>query len=202
MSQPIHRRAILAGGLAMAGGRALAQADPGLVHVALKTPKGTITLALNADKAPITTRNFLRYVDAHRYDKATFYRTSHAPGDATRGFIEGGLENINVFKPIAHESTVVTGLTHKDGTISMAANRPGTANADFFILVGDNPGFDATPGDDAKQGFAAFGQVTDGMDVVRAIYASPTSPTKGLGIMRGEMLAPTVPIVSARRAGA
>jgi peptidyl-prolyl cis-trans isomerase A (cyclophilin A) len=202
MGYRLDRRAILAAGLAMASGGALAQSDASLVRVALKTTKGVITLDLDVGKAPITARNFLRYVDLKRFDRASFYRVSHAPNAADVGLVEGGLraDPAKVLKSIPHESTLKTGLTHKDGTISMARRAPGTANADFFICVGDHPGFDADPtGAGDKDGFAAFGQVVEGMDVVHAIFAQPTSPTAGVGAMRGEMLSQPVTILSARR---
>lgn len=201
MSHPLHRREVLAGGLALAATGALA--DDGVVQVAIKTPKGAITLALYAAKAPITVKNFLRYVDAKRLDGATFYRASHVPNAPDHGLVEGGLRGApsKVFKPIAHESTAVTGLTHKDGAVSMARREPGTATADFFVVVGDQPGFDADPtGQGDKDGFAAFGQVTGGMDVVRAIFEQKVSATAGVGAMRGEMLSPPVPILTVRRA--
>ena len=82
----------------------------------------------------------------------------------------------------------------------MARRAPGTANADFFICVGEHPGFDADPASEGdKDGFAAFGQVVEGMDVVHAIYTAPVSPTAGVGAMRGEMLRPSVTILTARR---
>lgn len=197
-----NRRAVLAGGLALAASQAYAQPDSGLVRVILKTGKGVIGVDLNVGKAPITARNFLHYVDAKRLDHASFYRVSHAPNDPAYGLVQGGVKGdpAKLFKPIAHESTAVTGLTHKDGTLSMARGKPGTANAEFFICVGDHPGFDAGgPGGDAD-GFAAFGQVAEGMEVVAAIFAIPPSPTAGVGPLRGQMLVPPVPILSARRA--
>ena len=201
MAQLLNRRATLAGGLALAGAP-LAHAQTGLVRVALKTGKGTITLDLEAAKAPITVRNFLRYVDMKLYDQSTFYRVSHVPNAVDHGLVEGGLRGARakVLKPIAHESTIKTGLTHKDGTVSMARRAPGTADADFFIVVGDQPGFDADPtGEGDKDGFAAFGQVVEGMDVVHTIFELPVSPTAGVGAMRGQMLKPPVTILSARR---
>jgi len=202
MSDDPHRRAILGASLAMAAGGAFAQTDPGLVRVTLKTSKGVITADINVGKAPITGRNFLRYVDSRRYDGAKFYRASHVPTQPERGLIEGGLKNdpAKVFRPIPHESTIKTGLSHKDGTLSMARLAPGTAQAEFFICIGDQPGYDADPsGPGDNLGFAAFGQVVDGMDVAHAIFEAPTSATAGKGVMRGEMLSPTVPILSARR---
>jgi len=180
-----------------------ANAQTGLVRVAIKTAKGVITVDLEAAKAPITTKNFLHYVDAKRLDGSDFYRVSHAPNATDHGLIEGGLRGApsKIFKPIPHESTAQTGLTHKDGTISMARRSPGTATADFFIVVGDQMGFDADPTSDGdKNGFAAFGQVVEGgMDTVHAIFNEPVSPTLGVGAMRGEMLKVPVKILSARR---
>jgi peptidyl-prolyl cis-trans isomerase A (cyclophilin A) len=205
MSHPLHRREVLAGGLAVSATGALA--DDGVVQVAIRTAKGVITIDLYAAKAPITVKNFLRYVDAKRLDGASFYRASHVPNAPDHGLVEGGLRGDpkKVFKPIAHESTATTGLTHKDGTVSMARRGPGTATADFFVVVGDQPGFDADPtgesssGQGDKDGFAAFGQVTSGMEVVRAIFEQKVSATAGVGAMKGEMLSPPVPILSVRR---
>ena len=203
MTQFIDRRALVASGLALAAGPALADASPdsGLVRVALKTTKGEITLDLNVGKAPITARNFLHYVDLRRFDGISFYRASRIKGAEQTGIIQAGLHDpTKLLKPITHESTTKTGISHKDGTISMARRAPGTAAADFFICVGDQPAFDAdpnAPGDNL--GFAAFGQVVDGMDLAHTILALPTSPTAGAGAMRGQMLSPPVPILTARR---
>ena len=203
MTRPIRRRALLASGLALASSPAFAEDDDGLVRVAMKTAKGVIMLDLNRGKAPVTANNFLRYVDGRRLDGSSFYRATRTKGAETTGLIEGGLKNdpARIFKSIGHESTARTGLKHKDGTISMARRAPGTANADFFICIGDQPSLDADyPGGDGL-GFAAFGQVSDGMDTVRAILAAPTSPTAGVGVMRGQMLSPVVEIINARRVG-
>lgn len=203
MTHAVDRRDLVLGGLSAAALGAPARAEDGTVKVAVKTAKGVITLELEAAKAPITVRNFLRYVDAKLFDKSSFYRVSHVSNAPDHGLVEGGLrgDQKKVFKPIAHESTLKTGLTHKDGTVSMARRGPGTATADFFIVVGDQPGFDADPtGQGDKDGFAAFGQVIDGMDVVHAIFEQKVSPTAGVGAMKGEMLSPPVTIVSIRRA--
>jgi peptidyl-prolyl cis-trans isomerase A (cyclophilin A) len=200
MSHTVLRRDVLAGAGALAATGALA--EDGVVAVAIKTAKGVITIDLYAAKAPVTVKNFLRYVDAKRLDGASFYRASHVPNAPDHGLVEGGLRGDpkKVFKPIAHESTAVTGLTHKDGTVSMARRGPGTATADFFVVVGDQPGFDADPtGQGDKDGFAAFGQVTSGMEVVHAIFEQKVSATAGVGAMKGEMLSPPVPILSVRR---
>lgn len=171
------------------------------VRVALETPQGRIVIELAVDQAPLTTANFLRYVDRRLYDKATFFRASRAPGAVDYGLIQGGLQGIGALPPVAHEPTSQTGLKHVDGTVSIARTAPGTATSDFFICVGDAPYLDANPaapGDNL--GFAAFGRVVEGMDVVRKILALPT-PGKAINpVMAGQILDPPVPITSARRA--
>lgn len=173
-------------------------APPATVKVTLTTTAGAIVLELEKDRAPITTANFLRYVDAKRFDGIAFYRAMKV--DWGGGLIQAGQRNPKLlYPPIKHEPTTQTGLTHKEGTISMARFAPGTATADFSIMVGDMTGLDANPkgtGDNA--GFAAFGHVTEGMDVVKAILAMPTSQA-GEGIMKGQMLAAPVKILTARR---
>jgi peptidyl-prolyl cis-trans isomerase A (cyclophilin A) len=169
----------------------------------MHTPQGDIVLELYADKAPITVKNFLHYVDTKRLDGATFYRSSTPPGDKAfdYGILQGGLQGDpkKVFPPIAHESTAKTGLSHTDGTISMTRYAPGTATADFSICVGDQTYLDATPKD---PGYAAFGRVVEGMDVVKKLLAQPRDPNKGVGVMKGEMLAKPVPITTVRRVAA
>lgn len=177
-------------------------ADPSATRVVLSTSLGAITLDLAADKAPITVANFLKYVDAKRLDGAVFYRAVHAGSGSTTGLVQGGLRNdpARVYPPIAHESTTMTGLRHVDGVISMARYAPGSAQAEFFICIGDQTYLDADPAQPGDNvGFAAFGRLLEGMEVARAILAAPTSPTEGEGTMKGQMLSPIVPIVSARR---
>jgi len=179
-----------------------AHADPSATRVVLSTSLGAITLDLAADKAPITVANFLKYVDAKRLDGAVFYRAVHAGSGSTTGLVQGGLRNdpTRVYPSIVHESTTTTGLRHIDGVISMARYAPGSAQAEFFICVGDQPYLDADPAQPGDNlGFAAFGRVVEGMEVARAILAAPTSPTEGEGAMKGQMLSPVVIIVDARR---
>jgi len=169
-----------------------------LVPVAIDTSLGRIVIALDRGRAPITTANFLHYVDSHRFDGETFYRANHTGGG---GLIQAGVRSDarKLFAPIAHEPTNQTGLHNVAGAISMANSGPGTARGDFFILLSDMPGLDANgPGGDAN-GFAAFGHVVEGMDVVKKISEAPVSPTKGEGAMKGEMLDPPVKIVKAAR---
>ena len=192
--------------LALAAGFALAtaaHAQPANPRVVINTSLGSITLELFADKAPITTANFLKYVDRKLYDGATFYRASKPPGQASNdyGSIQGGLQNDpkKVLPPIAHESTTKTGLKHTDGTISMGRHAPGSAQADWFICIGEMPYLDATAKD---PGFAAFGRVVDGMPVAKQILGLPTDPKAGIGAMKGEMIARPLKITSIRRAPA
>lgn len=172
---------------------------PATVRVALNTSAGTITLALDARRAPVTTANFLAYVDQRRFDGTSFYRAARTPGARGRGFIQGGIRRTarRALPQIAHEPTSRTGLRHLDGTISMARMAPGTAMGDFFIIVGGAmPAMDARRGD---PGFAAFGRVAGGMDVARRILAAETVPNAGRGAMRGQMITAPVRILSARR---
>lgn len=176
---------------------------PATVRVALQTSDGPIILELEKDRAPVTTANFLRYVDQKRFDGAAFYRAISMADDF--GLIQAGVTEIKpgqkLLPPIAHEPTTQTGLSHQTGTVSMARREQGTARSDFFITVGDMSSLDAhpdQPGDNA--GFAAFGHVVEGMDVVLKIMRSPISPTLGEKEgMKGQMLENPVRILSARR---
>jgi len=174
-----------------------------LVPVAIDTSLGRIVIALDRGHAPVTTANFLHYVDTHRLDGENFYRAMHV-ADANGvdgGLIQGGVRSDvrKLYPPIAHEPTTQTGLHNVAGAVSMANGGAGTARADFFILVSDQPGLDANgPGGDGT-GFAAFGHVTEGMDVVKKIWGSPVSQTKGEGPMKGQMLEPTIKILKAAR---
>lgn len=176
------------------------------VRIVLTTTLGPITVEVDREHAPLTAANFLRYVDQRRFDGTVFYRAMRLGTDEQgdgQGLIQGGTQNDpkRILKPIVHESTTQTGLKHLTGALSMARWAPGTATGDFSILVSPLPALDADPkqsGDNA--GYAVFGYVVDGMDVVRKIHAAPTSPTLGEGHMKGQMLAPTIKILSARRA--
>src|SRR6476469_873959 len=170
-------------------------AQENLVPVAIDTSLGRIIVALDRAHAPITTANFLHYVDTHRFDGQNFYRAMHMEGGG--GLIQAGITTDvrKLYPPIAHEPTTQTRLHNVTGAISMANAGPGTAKADFFILMSDMPGLDANgPGGDSN-GFAAFGHVTEGMDVVKKIFESSVSPTKGEGPMKGQMLDPTIKIL-------
>lgn len=203
------KRFILTALAALAVSPAFAQANPAtapsainatkedLVRVALETDKGRIVLALDRARAPLTTANFLAYVDRHWLDGQAFYR-AFKYGDG--GIVQGGVrDGAKQLPPIAHEPTARTGLANKAWTVAMANAGTGTARSDFFIMTTDIPAFDATA---AQPGFAAFGRVVEGMDVVKAILAAPVSSTKGEGPMKGQMLEPVIRIVKAQRVAA
>lgn len=170
---------------------------PDVARVRIETELGAIVVALDGRRAPVTVANFLAYVDQHRFDGTTFYRAARTRGAETRGFIQGGIRRNYrlMLPPIAHEPTSATGLRHEAGTVSMARGETG-AMGNFFITTAAMPSMDAH-GD--EPGYAAFGHVVEGMDVVRRILAAPTVPNAGSGAMRGQMIAAPVRIVGARR---
>ena len=188
--------AFAAPGLAQAPAAPPAQAPKDdFVRVALETEKGRIVVALDRGRAPLTTANFLAYVDKHWLDGQPFYR---AMPFGAGGLIQGGVrDGAKQLAPIAIETTATTGLSNKAGAIVMANAGAVTTRSDFFILTTDVPSFDATA---TAPGFAPFGRVVEGMEVVNAIFSSPRSPTKGEGVMKGQMLEPVVRIVKAVRA--
>jgi len=169
------------------------------VMVVMNTSAGDITLELYPESAPVTVANFLKYVDSQYYDnEASFYRTVRMDNQAQNKIkievIQGGL-GMEVpdlpFEPIAHETTQTSGILHKDGVISMGRLEPGTATSEFFICINDQPELDF--GGDRYpdgQGFATFGKVVKGMDVVRAIQAMKTDipESEELEYTSGQML--------------
>jgi len=171
---------------------------PGYVRVRLETSMGNIVVALDARRAPRTTANFLIYVDDGRLDGTSFYRATRNRSNQQTGFIQGGIDTDArrvYFPTVPLERTTQTGLRHLDGTISMARHRdPDSGTGNFSIQVGPNPTLDAKPGYD---GYAAFGQVVAGMDVVRRILALETCC--GRGVMRGQMIRNRVTIIRAVR---
>lgn len=173
------------------------------LFVTLRTGEGPIVLELEKERAPQTVAAFLKNVDAKRYDGGNFYRALDMAENF--GLIQGGIAPLKPGQQlpptIPHEPTTQTGLSHGTGTVSMARAEPGTARTDFFITVGDMSSLDAQPdkpGDNL--GFAAFGHVVEGMDVVLRIMRAPISPTLGEKEgMKGQMLAAPVTIQSIRR---
>ena len=149
--------------------------------VLIHTPYGPILVELYPEKAPLTVQNFLKLVHQHVFDSAVFYRVvrldNQPMNDVKIEVIQGGLYDdslILLHQAIKHETTDKTGILHKDGVVSMARLKPGTASTEFFICVGDQPSLDYRGSRNADgQGFAAFGKVIQGMDVVRKIQLLP-----------------------------
>jgi peptidyl-prolyl cis-trans isomerase A (cyclophilin A) len=172
-----------------------AQAGP---HVLLTTTLGEIEIVVDSAHAPVTSANFLRYVDLGFYGNfGRFHRTVRADNQLDSkvkiAVVQAGLAPLRAqgFPPITLERTNVTGLHHLDGTISMARDGPNTATSDFFICIGNQPALDyGGKRNPDGQGFAAFGRVVMGMDVVKKIQASPA---------RGQTLTPPIRILKATR---
>jgi peptidyl-prolyl cis-trans isomerase A (cyclophilin A) len=141
----------------------------------ITTTLGQITVELYPKNAPITVANFLNYVDAHLYDSSSFFRSvtmSNQPKDSVKiEVIQGGnVDSLKQLPPIQLETTTQTGLLHQNGTISMARSTPNSATSSFFICINDQPSLDfGGRRNKDGQGFAAFGKVTSGMDVVKKI---------------------------------
>lgn len=173
---------------------------PAVVRVRLETAAGAVVLALDARHAPRTVANFMAYVDDGRLEGTSFFRAARAKAPTVKGaggFIEGGIgtDPRRMLPPVVLEPTSVTGLRHLDGAVSMARfDPPNSATGNFSISVGANPGMDAHGRD---PGYAVFGRVVGGMDVVRRILALPAGG--GTGAMRGQMLTRRVTIVRATR---
>lgn len=150
-------------------------------RVLIKTERGDIKIEIYEKQAPVTAANFLRYVDAGLFKGASFYRVvrlDNQPNNAVKiEVIQGGLgfsDEDRPFPPIEHETTTKTGILHKDGVISMARSAPGSATSEFFICFGDQPELDfGGKRNPDGQGFAAFGRVIEGLDVVRKIQQQP-----------------------------
>ena len=200
----LHRFAIILAALLLPAS-AWAQAT---TNVVIKTELGDIVVALETERAPITAANFLRYADEKRFDGIVFYRAMRLDwGEQPNGLVQAGtqFDPKRIRPPIAHEPTDVTGVKHVEGAISMARNEPGTANGDWSIMLAPQPGLDADPTSDdpdRRAGYAAFGRVIEGMEVVRAIFDAPLDPDKGEGWMKGQMLAAPVRVISVRRQAA
>lgn len=182
-----------------------------MTHVRFTTQLGTFDVQLEGERAPLTVRNFVRYVEDGAYDGAAFSRVV-SPKTSGNGLLPG-LEELDsailpngdvpisvvqgdartgarIGAPIALETTAETGLSHLDGTLSMGRLEPDSATTEFFLCLGDQPALDfGGQRNPDGQGFAAFGRVSAGMDVVRAIHASPAA---------GQSLDPVIGILSVR----
>lgn len=179
--------------------------EPASVIVTLDTSAGAIDVAVFLDKAPLSAGDFLRYVDRGLYDGAVFYRVVRADNDHGTpkiAVIQGGvLDEAMALPSVAHETTRDTGITHIDGTISLARGAPGTGSAAaFFVCIGDQPALDfGGMRNPDGQGFAALGRVVRGMEVVRKIHAMPARASSPSEYMRDQMLSEPVLIRRAFR---
>lgn len=176
--------------------------------VKISTTKGNIIVELYAEKAPLTVANFLRYVDEKRYDGAKFYRVVRMDNQSTSPVkievIQGGLQNdsTKMLPPIPQETTNKTGILHVDGAISMARGKPESGASEFFICINAQPELDfGGKRNPDGQGFAAFGKVIKGMEVVKKIQQGITGqdgPTNAYSNPM-QLLKEPVIIKSARR---
>ncbi len=203
----IERRTWLkvsAAGLATFAAAPARAVSPTLVQ--LRTGLGTILVTLELARAPVSAGAFLRCVSAGAYTGGAFTRVvrpDNDHGSPIISVVQGAVRPGVSLPGIRHESTRQTGLSHKDGVISLARDAVGTATGGaFFICVGDQTGLDfgGMRNKDA-QGFAAFGQVTQGMEIVRRIWAMRADGPSADAYTSGQMLAPPVPITAASRLG-
>ncbi|MEP6728011.1 MAG: peptidylprolyl isomerase [Bacteroidota bacterium] len=149
-------------------------------HIVIETEAGDIEIELYPDKAPLTAAAFLSYINAGYYKHSSFYRVltdDNQPSNAPKAnLVQGGIWKTNYKKAVSlpgipHEPTNKTSILHKDGIVSLARQAPGTATTEFFICIGDQPGFDyGGENNPDGQGYAAFGKVIKGMDIVTRIY--------------------------------
>ncbi len=184
--------------LAIFGGMVPAVSESPSPQIMIKTDVGEIVLEVDLNHAPLTAANFLKYVDQGLLRGGSFYRVvrpDNQPGAKVLiEVIQGGLgpaDSPTSLPPIGHETTQATGLLHRDGTLSMARDQPGTASSEFFICIGDQPELDfGGKRNPDGQGFAAFGRVVEGLAVVRRIQEQPA---------QGQMLINPVRFISVER---
>lgn len=178
--------------------------DTAIVRVQMTTSLGAVEIEIDTTAAPVTAENFLRLVDGGHLDGGTFYRTvspANDNGAPVISVIQGGIGDAEgPFPPIAHETTEDTGLLHVDGAISMARGDVGTATTEFFICIDDQPALDfgASRNPD-RQGFAVFGRVVKGMEVVKAIHQQPSDAPTESDYTAGQIIEEPVAIISVER---
>lgn len=185
---------------------ALVSAQSKTVRVRVQTEFGDIVLEVDPVKAPNTTANFLKYVDGHHYDGGVFHRTvkmDNQPESPVKiEVIQAGVNPDRAkegFPAIAIERTNSSGILHKDGVVSMARGTPDSATSGWFICINDQPSLDFGGARNPDgQGFAAFGRVVTGMDVVRKIQAAPSSTTRVTNT-EAQRLTPPIKILKVAR---
>jgi peptidyl-prolyl cis-trans isomerase A (cyclophilin A) len=174
-------------------------------RIVMSTSEGDIEIELYPEQAPITAGNFLKLVDSSKLDGGSFYRVvtyDNDRGSPKIEVIQGGRGDSleGEIEAIDHETTEQTGIRHTDGVISMARGGVGTATSEFFIVIGDQPGLDyGAPRNADQQGFAAFGKVVRGMEVVRRIQQLPANGPSDSDYTKGQILNDPVSIASVRR---
>jgi peptidyl-prolyl cis-trans isomerase A (cyclophilin A) len=175
------------------------------VDVRIVTPLGNVSLRVFPARAPVTAGSFLKHVDAGQFAGAAFYRAVRHDNDHTQHpiqVVQGGLMDLkDFFEQLAHEPTHITGLQHVNGTVSAGRSELGNASAaSFFICLGDQPALDfGGLRNPDGQGYAAFGFVVDGMDLIRRIHGLPTVTDAPNPRLVGQMLAEPVPFLSVAR---
>ena len=207
--------ALRAGGLLVLFGGLACQPEERPVAVVLETDLGEIEVRVYPDRAPISASNFLAWVEGGHYEGATIYRVTRSDNTTGPGAIEvvqGGLlgeelrsgaptsPSTGPIPPIAHETTDTTGMPNERGTIAYARLEPGTADSEFFVNIADNPALDTgnTMRQPDGQGYATFGRVVRGMEILEEIQGLPTITDAGSEVLRGQMLEQAVPIRHAR----
>ena len=185
------------------------------VHVVFETELGEVEIALDLENAPISAAHFLRYVEGGHYDGATFYRAVRTADGGSFDIVQGGRRSQPVltgeegaapdeppFSPIAHETTHDTGTRNERGVLSYARGDPGTANTEFFFNLGPNRILDTDEGGPDRDGFgyATFGRVVRGIEVLDEVQAQPTDGPSASEVVRGQILTEPVRILRARRA--
>lgn len=176
-----------------------------MTRVSIDTSCGRIVAAIFTAKAPATAGNFLRYVDAGLYEQSMFYRATRPDNDKRSPriqIVQGGIDPTceqAPFPPIVHESTRMTGLSHVNGALSAVRWGPDSGASEFFIVIGDTSSLDFGGSRHPDgEGFAVFGIVTEGMDVIRRINAGRTGTNSTIVFMKDQALLPPVSMRIAR----
>ncbi|MDP2214086.1 peptidylprolyl isomerase [Phenylobacterium sp.] len=200
-SSTLPRRSLILGAGLVLTAPQLALAQGAKPRVTMKTAQGTIVIELEDQKAPLTSANFLRYVDAKAYDGGQFFRAARSDWAPTEGTIVAQPPaTARPFPPIRHESTTMTGLSHTHGTISLGRFAPGTATNTFFICLGDQSFLDARPDQPGDNlGYAAFGKVVSGLPTAQKILAQPTGGETKFADQKDQWLKTPVIIETLRR---
>lgn len=207
--------AVSAGTPATASSERRPPAEERTVRVVFETADGEIEVALYPDRAPLSVAQFLRYVDGGHYAGASFYRATRTEAGAAFDIVQGGLRRLPMltgdegdaeaeppFPPIPHETTDDTGIRNERGVLAYARRDPGTANSEFFFNLGDSRVLNTGEGGPDRDGFgyATFGRVVRGLEVLDAIRQLPTDAPTEVEVVQGQILNDPVPILRLRRA--